>query len=493
MISTRCTPSPHVRQYKDYCRANTDVRSRDHLISSCDDRFIPSRRDPTFAFVSSALLSEEKHQQANRKPMPSATPQQKAFQRFMKSSLYDVPLESLNDDGEFHSLLNFGVTRSAKRLALEDPTIHDILKMPSMNNDTPQGASADKPKRLISHFPLRTLDLPCLVDDFYLNIMSWSEDNIIAIALDASVYLYDFTKQKVEHVTTVQGDVHVTSVSWWKGSGRSKFLAIATSMNTIEIWDTQSACQVRRLRGLPGTVGSLDWNQQWLTSGGSDSSILQHDIRTPTIISEYAGHTGRVCGLAWNAQGKTLASGGCDNTVHIWDACMSSRRPNGVYSGGVVSPQVVLTGHTASVKALAWCPFREGALASGGGRDDTTIKLWNTHNGHLIKSVTTNAQVSGLAWSKQYPELVSSHGYGGNNLIVWKYPDLDKAQILKGHGSRVLYMATSPDGNFVASAGVDEMLNFWDITGNGKTMKGTAKRSSALRDDYVVPGTPTVR
>jgi len=49
--------------------------------------------------------------------------------------------------------------------------------------------------------------------------------------------------------------------------------------------------------------------------------------------------------------------------------------------------------HKAAVKALAWCPWQPGVLASGGGTADRTIKLWNCNSGSLIKSVDAMSQV----------------------------------------------------------------------------------------------------
>jgi WD40 repeat protein len=41
-----------------------------------------------------------------------------------------------------------------------------------------------------------------------------------------------------------------------------------------------------------------------------------------------------------------------------------------------ISPQFVLTDHTAAVKVLAWCPSKRGLLASGGGGEgDGTIRF----------------------------------------------------------------------------------------------------------------------
>ena len=87
-----------------------------------------------------------------------------------------------------------------------------------------------------------------------------------------------------------------------------------------------------------------------------------------------------------------------------------------------------------------------------------------------------------LQWSLHEKELVSSHGYSHNQLIVWKYPTMVKVAELTGHTARVLHMAQSPDGQTICSAAADETLRFWKVF-SGPQSKAGAKadaRPSAL-------------
>ena len=43
-----------------------------------------------------------------------------------------------------------------------------------------------------------------------------------------------------------------------------------------------------------------------------------------------------------------------------------------------------------------------------------------------------NLQVCSILWSKHYKELVSSHGFAQNQLILWKYPSMTKVAELTG-------------------------------------------------------------
>jgi cell division cycle protein 20 (cofactor of APC complex) len=64
-------------------------------------------------------------------------------------------------------------------------------------------------------------------------------------------------------------------------------------------------------------------------------------------------------------------------------------------------------------------------------------------------------------WSKNYKELISSHGFQQNQLTIWKYPEMTKVSELVGHSNRVLGMSASPDQETIVSVGADETLRFW--------------------------------
>ena len=51
-----------------------------------------------------------------------------------------------------------------------------------------------------------------------------------------------------------------------------------------------------------------------------------------------------------------------------------------------------------------------------------------------------------MIFSKNYNELVSTHGYSQNAIMVWKYPSMKKIANLTGHTLRVLYLTMTNDG-----------------------------------------------
>ena len=71
-------------------------------------------------------------------------------------------------------------------------------------------------------------------------------------------------------------------------------------------------------------------------------------------------------------------------------------------------------------------------------------------------------------FSKNVNELVSTHGYSLNQIILWRYPSMAKVVTLTGHTYRVLYLAMSPEGNTIVTGAGDETLRFWKVFGPAK-------------------------
>jgi len=95
--------------------------------------------------------------------------------------------------------------------------------------------------------------------------------------------------------------------------------------------------------------------------------------------------------------------------------------------------------------------------------------------------VDTGSQVCNLSWSKNINELVSTHGYSQNQIVIWRYPGMSKVATLTGHTLRVLYLALSPDSQTIVTGAGDETLRFWNVFPGPKT-KGESIEPSSLLD-----------
>ncbi|PIO27354.1 hypothetical protein AB205_0016920 [Aquarana catesbeiana] len=284
--------------------------------------------------------------------------------------------------------------------------------------------SSKKPGRYIPSMPDRVLDAPEIRNDYYLNLIDWSSQNLLAVALNDSVYLWNYLSGDIILLLQIEhSEEYISSVSWIK---EGNYLAVGTS-----------------------------------------NAEVQHHVAT------LSGHSQEVCGLKWSPDGRYLASGANDNLVNIWPCVQGD--------SGEFTPVQTFTQHQGAVKAVAWCPWQSNVLATGGGTSDRHIRIWNVCSGTCLNSVDTHSQVCSILWSTMYKELISGHGFAQNQLVIWKYPTMTRVSELKGHSARVLSLAMSPDGCTVASAAADETLRLWkcfEVDPATKKEKEKARSSS---------------
>lgn len=306
--------------------------------------------------------------------------------------------------------------------------------------------SPSKNIRKIDKIPYRVLDAPSLADDFYYDLVDWSSKDMVAVALNKSIFLTNNNTGDVIHLCDTTDEF--TSLNW---VGAGSHLAVGRSNGIVEIYDVEKKKCIRTLSGHYDRVACLSWNNHILTSGSRDHKILHRDVRSPKPFFETVStHSQEVCGLKWNTQENKLASGGNDNTVFVYDGCSKT-------------PTLKIGEHKAAVKAMAWSPHKRGILATGGGSADRTLKLWNTLNSTKINDIDTNSQICNMIWSKNTDEIVTSHGYSKYHLTLWNAPTLEPIAILKGHSFRVLHLTLSADGTTVVSGAGDETLRYWKL------------------------------
>ena len=107
-----------------------------------------------------------------------------------------------------------------------------------------------------------------------------------------------------------------------------------------------------------------------LASGGLDDDIRLWDIKSHQCYQKFSGHSGWTLALTFSPDGAWLATGGSDHRIYLWNVAV----------GKIIQH---LIGHSLNIEDLAFSPDGQ-YLASGSG--DTTIRLWDmkTHQCHKV-------------------------------------------------------------------------------------------------------------
>ncbi|GMI79838.1 FIZZY-related 3, cell cycle switch protein 52 B [Hibiscus trionum] len=390
--------------------------------SICSDRFIPCRSSSRLHLF--WLMDKES---------PAKEGGNEVYSRILRSELFGPDFGSFSPAGQ-------GSPMSPNRNLLRFKTEHSAPSSPYspslLGQDSgfsSEASTPPKPPRKVPKTPHKVLDAPSLQDDFYLNLVDWSSQNVLAVGLGICVYLWTASNSKVTKLCDLGPNDSVCAVQWTR---EGSYISIGTSLGKVQVWDGTQCKRVRTMAGHQTRTGVLAWNSRTLSSGSRDRNILQHDLRVSSdYVGKLVGHKSEVCGLKWSRDDRELAYGGNDNQLLVWNQHSQQ-------------PVLKLTEHTAAVKAISWSPHQSNLLASGGGTADRCIRFWNTTNGHQLNHIDTGSQ---------------------NQIMVWKYPSMAKVATLTSHSLRVLYLAMSPDGQTIVTGAGDETLRFRNVFPSVKT------------------------
>ena len=307
----------------------------------------------------------------------------------------------------------------------------------------------------IPKISFKVLDAPNLRDDFYLKLVDWSKQNIVAVGLDNKLYTWNAKHSNVNFISELSGeDSYYSSLSF---INNGQFLISCSNEGNIFIRDIENEKDEIIYKGLSKgricNISPMNLNPNIFSFGSRDYLIKTIDLRSKkNPILNYVGHEKEICGMKWSIDDKKLASGGDDNLLFIWDVRKEE-------------PEKKLVSHTSAIKALDWSTYKFGYLISGGGTQDMTLKLWNINNMTLVDSINTSSQICNIAFSRISHEFITTHGYKNNYIYVWDSRTMSIKATLKGHKQRVVYMAVSPDSRKIVTGAGDETIRFWKTFG----------------------------
>jgi|GEM_PF-6047690 len=145
------------------------------------------------------------------------------------------------------------------------------------------------------------------------------------------------------------------------------------------------------------------------------------------------------------------------------------------------------------VNSIAFIP-RTHILASGGYDDiardsrDGTIKLWNTDNGQLLRTLKGHTDEVRAIVSSPDGNILAS-GSHDNTIKLWNPNNGQLLRTLTGHTDWVGSVAISPDGKTLASGSFDNTIKIWDLH-SGQLLRTLTGHSAPVQSVAFSPISP---
>lgn len=211
------------------------------------------------------------------------------------------------------------------------------------------------------------------------------------------------------------------------------------------------------LRGHKGEVSDVAVapDGHTVATGGADGTIRLWDAASRAAMGEpLRGHKGEVTDLAFDDDGETLASAGADGTVRLWHPVTGA-------------PRGVLRGHE-DVWSVAFSP--DGRTLASGGSDG--VRLWDVERGVQI-GTRLSRQTNSVSFHPDGQRLVTVVGYGGVAVL-----DVSRGAV-RSHvapmwcanprcyppaGDDLVGGELSPDGRTLALVGAHGFLGLSDLS-----------------------------
>ncbi|MEU5807902.1 TIR domain-containing protein [Streptomyces sp. NPDC047718] len=246
-------------------------------------------------------------------------------------------------------------------------------------------------------------------------------------------------------------------------SADGELLAVGSEDGSILVCGGDDGRAVRTLQGHEGRVYAVKFRANTIATGGSDGVVRLWDPVTGACRHRLEIHPDGVWPLSLDPDGTLLATGDSEGLVTVWDVADGA-------------PLHRLPGHTAPVYTAVYGPG--GTLLTGDA--NAQLRLWDLATGRCVREIDGHRGAVYRARFSPDGTLFATADRGaagqGGTVRVWRTADCRLLHEFTGHTGRVYVLDFHPEGNLLASGDTDGQVRLWDpVVG---TPAGTLERST---------------
>ena len=228
-----------------------------------------------------------------------------------------------------------------------------------------------------------------------------------------------------------------------------EWLAFGSSgLGQLLVWEWQSESYVLKQQGHLQNMTCLDYSHdgQFVATGSDDGKVKLWSTQSGFCFVTFTEHSSAIKALAFSKRKQVVFSASLDGTVRAFDLI----RYRNFRTFTSPTPEQF---NSLAVDV-------SGEIVCASSADNFDLYVWSVQTGSLLEILSGHeAPVSCLKFSPATGQLIS--GSWDKTVRIWDIYARDNSSEAIENQSEVLAIDFSPDGELIASTGLDGTINFW--------------------------------
>lgn len=281
------------------------------------------------------------------------------------------------------------------------------------------------------------------IDDHPIGL-AWSPDgkSLAVAGVSGPITLFTGAEGAVRHRLSGHA-LDTMAISWHKDS---RLLASVGQDGKVRLWDAKTGTQRAEMAGGASWVERVAFSPagDWLVSAAGRKLRLWNS--SGELIREYPDANSTITDIKWRYDGAQFAISAYNGVV-LYDPAEAEPLRRFEWQGSTLT--------------LEWSP--DGKYIATGDQD-STVHFWIADTGKDLQMWGYETKVLELAWSFNSRYLATG---GGTQAVVWdcsgKGPENTRPMMLEGHQHLIKHLEFQRRGMLLASGGNEGMLAIWKI------------------------------
>lgn len=286
------------------------------------------------------------------------------------------------------------------------------------------------------------------LDDYIVDV-AWSSDSraLAAIGGEGRVALAQFTGESLTARTLGEHAMGALAVSWQPRSASAPGDRFATSGQdgALVLWSAADGSELRRWRPAIAATEHVAFRPDGTSLASATGRTVTLWSATGEKLHELPAAPATVAALAWDKPGRDLAA---------------------AVNGGLVMHR--FEGPQPTRRLLKWdgaaltVAFSPNGRAVAAGMQDGSVHFWYLATGRDSQMRGYPGRVTQVVWSHNGRYLATA---AADTVVVWDFggkgPEGTRPLQLRGHTDRIETMAFQPAGPYLLTGGRDWRVSLW--------------------------------